>query len=95
MALTWISIAASLLMGLSAACVFVFAVRRNYFREIEDVKFQVFWSDRDEEERSAEVESHKQEVAESYGIGQETATGRQRARESDAATSVCWPLRAT
>ena len=63
MALTWISIAASLLMGLSAACVFVFAVRRNYFREIEDVKFQVFWSDRDEGEQGPKVESQKREVA--------------------------------
>jgi len=42
MALTWISIAASLLMGLSAACVFVLAVRRNYFRDIEDARFQFF-----------------------------------------------------
>jgi hypothetical protein len=63
MALTWISIAASLLMGLSAACVFVFAVRRNYFRDIEDAKFQVFWSDRDEEEQGPKVESQKREVA--------------------------------
>jgi hypothetical protein len=63
MALTWISIAASLLMGLSGACVFVFAVRRNYFRDIEDAKFQVFWSDRDEEEQGSKVESQKREVA--------------------------------
>jgi len=45
MAATWVAIAASLVMGLAAACVFIFAVKREYFRNIEDVKFQVFWSD--------------------------------------------------
>ena len=42
---TWVSIAASLLMGLGAAVIFVVAVKRNYFRDLEDAKFQVFWSD--------------------------------------------------
>jgi hypothetical protein len=46
--LTWIAIAASLLMGLGALLVFVFAVRHDYFRDIEDVKYQVFWSDLEE-----------------------------------------------
>ena len=48
MELTWIAIAASLLMGLGAACVFVFAVKRDYFRDLEDAKYQVFWSDLEE-----------------------------------------------
>ncbi|HUJ23453.1 MAG TPA: cbb3-type cytochrome oxidase assembly protein CcoS [Bryobacteraceae bacterium] len=48
MALTWISIAASLIMGLAAACVFIFAVKRDYFRDLEDAKYQVFWSDLEE-----------------------------------------------
>ena len=39
---------ASLLMGLGAACMFVFAVKRNYFRDLEDTKYQVFWSDLEE-----------------------------------------------
>ncbi|MGC4056427.1 MAG: hypothetical protein QM757_47125 [Paludibaculum sp.] len=30
MELTWIALAASLFMGLGAACVFVFAVKQNY-----------------------------------------------------------------
>jgi len=47
-ALTWISIAASLIMGLAAACVFIFAVKRDYFRDLEDAKYQVFWSDLEE-----------------------------------------------
>ena len=39
---------ASLAMGLGAACVFAFAVKRDYFRNIEDAKYQVFWSDLEE-----------------------------------------------
>ena len=48
MELTWIAIIASLLMGLGAACVFIFAVKKDYFRNIEDAKYQVFWSDLEE-----------------------------------------------
>lgn len=48
MALTWIAIIAGLLMGSAAACIFVFSVKRNYFRDLEDVKYQVFWSDVEE-----------------------------------------------
>jgi hypothetical protein len=48
MAVTWVSIAASLVMGLAAACAFIFAVKRDYFRDIEDAKYQVFWSDLEE-----------------------------------------------
>lgn len=46
MEMTWITIAASLAMGLGAAFLFVFAVKREWFRDIEDAKYQVFWSDR-------------------------------------------------
>ncbi len=45
MELTWVAIAASLCMACGALLVFVFAVKRDYFRDLEDVKFQVFWSD--------------------------------------------------
>jgi hypothetical protein len=45
MELTWIAAVASLLMALAAACVFIFAVKKDYFRNIEDAKYQVFWSD--------------------------------------------------
>jgi len=48
MELTWIALAASLFMGLGAACMFIFAVKRNYFRDVEDAKYQVFWSDLEE-----------------------------------------------
>ena len=48
MELTWIALAASLSMALGAACVFVYAVKRDYFRDLEDAKFQVFWPDTEE-----------------------------------------------
>lgn len=48
MTLTWIAIIASLLMGAGAALIFIFAVKQDYFRDIEDTKYQVFWSDLEE-----------------------------------------------
>jgi nitrogen fixation-related uncharacterized protein len=48
MELTWLAIAASLMMGLGAAAAFVFAVKKDYFRDLEDTKYQVFWSDLEE-----------------------------------------------
>ena len=49
MEVTWIAVLASLLMAVAAACVFIFAVKKDYFRNIEDAKYQVFWSDLEEE----------------------------------------------
>jgi hypothetical protein len=49
MELTWISIAASLAMGSGAAFLFIFAVKRDWMRNIEDAKYQVFWSDKQDE----------------------------------------------
>jgi hypothetical protein len=48
MSYTWIAIIASLLMGLGALLLFVFAVKRDYFRNFEEAKYQVFWSDLEE-----------------------------------------------
>jgi len=48
MELTWIAVLASLMMAAAAACVFIFAVKKDYFRNIEDAKYQVFWSDLEE-----------------------------------------------
>jgi hypothetical protein len=45
MIFTWIAIVASLLMGIAALLMFVFAVKQDYFRNLEEVKYQVFWSD--------------------------------------------------
>lgn len=45
MNLTWLSIAASLCMGVGAALLFLYAVKKDWFRDIEDAKYQVFWSD--------------------------------------------------
>jgi hypothetical protein len=48
MEFTWLTIIASLCMGIGAVLVFVFAVKKNYFRNLEDAKYQVFWSDVEE-----------------------------------------------
>jgi len=45
MELTGLAICASLIMAAATACAFVWAVKKNYFRDIEDTKYQVFWSD--------------------------------------------------
>ena len=48
MELTWVAILASLSMALAAVCIFIFAVKKDYFHNIEDTKYQVFWSDLEE-----------------------------------------------
>lgn len=48
MELTWVAIVASLAMALATACIFVFAVKQDYFHNIEETKCQVFWSDLEE-----------------------------------------------
>ena len=48
MTLTWIAIIASLLMGAGAALIFIYAAKKDYFRDLEDAKYQVFWSDLEE-----------------------------------------------
>ena len=48
MSFTWIAIIASLLMGIGAVLLFIFAVKRDYFRNLEEAKYQVFWSDVEE-----------------------------------------------
>ena len=58
MELTWVAIAASLLMGFGAVCLFMLAVKRDYFRDIEEAKYQVFWSDVEELADSEEVQDH-------------------------------------
>ena len=58
MELTWITIAASLFMGLGAACIFIFAVKKDWFRNLEDVKYQVFWSDLEERKGATQEEPH-------------------------------------
>jgi len=64
MTLTWIAIIASLLMGAGAALIFIYAVKKDYFRDIEDAKYQVFWSDIEElvNEVSEEEESDERQA---------------------------------
>jgi hypothetical protein len=56
--------AASLTMGLGAACLFIFAVRKNWFHNLEDAKYQVFWSDLEDL-----VDSPKEKTEEEDGNG--------------------------
>jgi hypothetical protein len=60
MEFTWIAILASLCMGIGAALVFVFAVKKDYFRNVEDAKYHVFWSDLEELVDSEEEENGKE-----------------------------------
>lgn len=62
MYLTWIAIIASLLMGAAGLLIFIFAVKKDYFRNIEETKYQVFWSDLEEL-----VESSKEELRDEQG----------------------------
>jgi cbb3-type cytochrome oxidase maturation protein len=56
MELTWIAIAASLLMGGGALLIFIWAARSQQFRRLEDVKYQVFWSDPQEPPKAGKKE---------------------------------------
>ena len=44
----WVFILASLLMGMPGVCLFIFAIKKDLFRDIEETKYQVFWSDLEE-----------------------------------------------
>jgi len=61
MELTWLAIIASLCMGIGAVLVFVYAVKKNYFSNLEDAKYQVFWSDVEELIDAPPPEKEKQE----------------------------------
>ncbi len=60
MSLTWIAICASILMGIGALLIFVLAVRRGYFRNLEEAKYQVFWSEVEELVESAQSSQESQ-----------------------------------
>jgi cbb3-type cytochrome oxidase maturation protein len=49
MDMTWIAIISSLLMGGGALLIFLWAVRSKQFHSFENVKYQVFWSDAEEQ----------------------------------------------
>lgn len=77
MAFTWIAIIASLLMGIGALLIFIFAVKQDYFRDLEDAKYQVFWSDLEElvESSKAELPTLSEEDR-IHGNGQENPGNR-------------------
>lgn len=85
MSLTWIAIIASLLMGVGALLIFILAVKKDYFRDLEETKYQVFWSDVEELVESAQPNatfaalSHAPQALEednSHGSGQTRQTPR-------------------
>jgi len=52
-------------MGIGAALVFVFAVKKDYFKDVEDAKYHVFWSDVEElvdSPKKAEKENEQEEI---------------------------------
>ena len=72
MEVTWIAILASLCMGIGAALVFVFAVKRNYFKDVEDAKYHVFWSDVEElVDSPANKDAGNEEAENDEGSGEE------------------------
>ncbi len=58
MELTGIAIFASLFMAAATVCVFVWAVKKDYFKDIEETKYQVFWSDLEDIVNPPEENSH-------------------------------------
>ena len=42
MELTWVAVLASLPMALAAVCVFIFAVKKDYFRNTEDAAVRTY-----------------------------------------------------
>jgi nitrogen fixation-related uncharacterized protein len=77
MDITWIAIIASLLMGIGALLFFIFAVKQDYFRDLEDTKYQVFWSDLEElvESSITEPDSHSEEER-NDGNGEKSPSSR-------------------
>jgi len=67
MELTWIAILASLCMALAAVLIFVYAVKKDYFHNIEDAKYQVFWSDLEDLVNSPKVDSPKEKKSNASG----------------------------
>lgn len=74
MSLTWIAIIASLLMGIGAVLIFILAVKQNYFHNLEETKYQVFWSDVEELVNS----SCASQESDSHGSGQQNPQPRTR-----------------
>ena len=68
MAVTWVAIAASLSMGLGAVLLFIHGVKKDWFRNIEDAKYQGFWSDLEElVDRSHEKQEKENGTASAKG----------------------------
>ena len=81
MELTWIAIAASLLMGASALLIFIWAVRYHQFRNFEDVKYQVFWSDLAERKEPEKAEAELVSITEFLELAQPNPASAREERQ--------------
>lgn len=54
------AIGASLLMGFGAAVIYAFSAGRDYFQDLEETKYQVFWSDLEELVDSGPPQVHRE-----------------------------------
>jgi len=70
---TWLAILASLAMGIGTAFIFVFAVKGNHFQNLEDAKYQVFWSDLE-----APLDELNKEAKNGQGADEAERRGRQQ-----------------
>jgi len=71
---TWIAIFASLAMAIGTALIFVFAVKGHYFEDLEDTKYQVFWSDLEDLVDNSEKEEGDGRAADDSGGGGERSS---------------------
>ena len=80
MEMTWLTITASLAMALAAAFGFVFAVKRDWFRDLEEAKYQVFWSD-GAREANGKLQAGKLQPGESLNASREAADDSQSEKD--------------
>jgi cbb3-type cytochrome oxidase maturation protein len=78
MGLTWIAIASSLLMGSAGLLIFVWSVRSHMFKDFEDVKYQVFWSDSSDGTRTTAKNAIPKNATEEQRHGSSTKDDRAR-----------------
>lgn len=87
MSLTWIAIIASLLMGVGALLIFILAVKKDYFRNLEETKYQVFWSDVEELVESARPDTAISESSLTDTLQEDDYNGSGQTRQASRNTS--------
>lgn len=82
MSLTWIAIIASLLMGVGALLIFILAVKKDYFRNLEETKYQVFWTDVEELVESARPATALSEASVTDALQEDDYNGSGQTRQT-------------